>query len=135
MNAETQGRQLPQNRSGFLFAGCWVSTQMCGAQRGGPPLDCPEESPKEIIQFPAVKHLLAAPLMSSNSRQTVTARMLSGSHGTFLQQRLSRGYLSIQEVFESADKTGHRCEIHLLTVCYPEVKQIQTAMEDMFMVS
>lgn len=30
---------------------------MCGVQRGGPPLDCQEESPKEIIQFPAVKHV------------------------------------------------------------------------------
>lgn len=56
MNAEMQGYQLPQSWSGFLFAGSWVSTQMCGARRGGPLLDCHEESPKEIIQFPAVTH-------------------------------------------------------------------------------
>lgn len=45
------------------------------------------------------------------------------------------GYLSIKEVFKCIHKAGLRCEVHLSTVCYPELEHIQTAMEDLLNVS
>lgn len=44
-------------------------------------------------------------------------------------------HLSIKKDFQRIHKAGLGCEVHLFTVCYPEVEDVQTAMEDLFIVS
>lgn len=68
MNTEMQGCHLLQNWSGLLFAGSWASTQMCGAQRGGPPLDCQSESPEKISQKLITSRSYTPHLLSHSSK-------------------------------------------------------------------